>query len=115
MLFRSDLVNPYIDLLRQSVTNGKQTETIRIIAAHIDSITRQFSPRARKIMLKLSPRETMIADLVRQGKTSKDISDLLHISLRTVETYRNNLRKKLGINKKKISLRTYLIADFDDE
>jgi PAS domain S-box-containing protein len=110
-----DLVNPYLDLLRQSVPNAKQTETIRIIAAHIDSITRQFSPRARKIMLKLSPRETMIADLVRQGKTSKDISNLLHISLRTVETYRNNLRKKLGINKKKISLRTYLIADFDDE
>ena len=110
-----DLVNPYIDLLRQSVSNEKQIETIRIIAAHIDSLTRKFSPRARKIMLKLSPRETMIADLVRQGKTSKDISDLLHISLRTVETYRNNLRKKLGINKKKISLRTYLVADFDDE
>lgn len=109
-----DLVNPYIDLLRQSVSNEKQTETIRIIAAHIDSLTREFSPRARKIMLKLSPRETMIADLVRQGKTSKDISDLLNISLRTVETYRNNLRKKLGINKKKISLRTYLISDFDD-
>ncbi len=107
-----ELVNPYLDLLRQSAVNEKQTETIRIIAAHIDSITHQFSPKARKIMLKLSPRETMIADLVRQGKTSKDISEILHISLRTVETYRNNLRKKLGINKKKISLRTYLITDF---
>lgn len=110
-----ELVNPYLDLLRQSVNNEKQIETIRIIGAHIDSITRRFSPQARKIMLKLSPRETMIADLVRQGKTSKDIATLLHISLRTVETYRNNLRKKLGINKKKISLRTYLIADFAEE
>ncbi len=109
-----ELVNPYLDLLRQSVKSEKQIETLRIIGAHIDSITRQFSPQARKIMLKLSPRESMIADLVRQGKTSKDIASLLHISLRTVETYRNNLRKKLGINKKKISLRTYLIADFDD-
>ncbi len=107
-----DLVNPYLDLLRQSAVNEKQTETIRIIAAHIDSITHQFSPKARKIMLKLSPREAMVADLVRQGKTSKDISDILHISLRTVETYRNNLRKKLGINKQKISLRTFLITDF---
>ncbi len=107
-----DLVNPYLDLLRQSSINEKQAETIRIIAAHIDSITHQFSPKARKIMLKLSPREAMVADLVRQGKTSKDISDILHISLRTVETYRNNLRKKLGINKKKISLRTFLITDF---
>lgn len=109
-----DLVTPYLDLLRQSASD-KQMETVSIIAAHMDSITRQFSPKARKIMLKLSPREIMIADLVRQGKTSQDISDLLHLSLRTVETYRNNLRKKLGINKKKISLRTFLLTDFDHQ
>jgi PAS domain S-box-containing protein len=107
-----ELVNPYLDLLRQSPVNEKQAETIRIIAAHIDSITHQFSPKARKIMLKLSPRESLITDLVRQGKTSKDIAEILHIGLRTVETYRNNLRKKLGINKKKISLRTYLMTTF---
>ena len=107
-----ELVNPYLDLLKQSPVNEKQAETIRIIAAHIDSITHQFSPKARKIMLKLSPRESIIIDLVRQGKTSKEIAGILHIGLRTVETYRNNLRKKLGINNKKISLRTYLITTF---
>ncbi len=110
-----ELVTPYLHLLQQSGLNEKQAETVKIITAHIDSITRQFSPRARKIMLKLSPRETMIADLVRQGKTSKDIAEIFNISLRTVETYRNNLRKKLGINKKKISLRTFLISDFSDQ
>jgi len=110
-----ELVNPYLHLLHQSGINAKQAETVKIITAHIDSITHQFSPKARKIMLKLSPRETMIADLVRQGKTSKDIAEIFHISLRTVETYRNNLRKKLGINKKKISLRTFLISDFTDQ
>ncbi len=108
----NELVNPYLDLLRQSTTSEKQTEVIGIIAAHIDSISRSFSPKAREMILRLSPRETMIADLVRQGKTSKDISEILNISLRTVETYRNNLRKKLGINNKKISLRTYLITHF---
>lgn len=107
-----ELVNPYLDLLQQSPVTEKQAEITRIIAAHIDSISQQFSPEARKIMLKLSPRESIITDLVRQGKTSKDIAEILHISLRTVETYRNNLRKKLGINKKKISLRTYLISTF---
>lgn len=107
-----ELVNPYLDLLRQSTISEKQVETINIIGAHIDSITHSFSPKAREIALSLSPRETMIADLVRQGKTSKDISEMLKISSRTVETYRNNLRKKLGINKKKISLRTYLMTHF---
>jgi PAS domain S-box-containing protein len=107
-----ELVLPYLHLLRESPISEKQAETINLIDAHIDSITHSFSPRAREIILGLSPRETMVADLVRQGKTSKDISEMLNISLRTVETYRNNLRKKLGINKKKISLRTYLMTNF---
>ncbi len=107
-----ELVNPYLDLLRQSTVSEERSEIIRIITAHIDSITHPFSPKAREIMLGLSPRETMIGDLVRQGKTSKDIAEILNISLRTVETYRNNLRKKLGINKRKISLRTYLMTHF---
>ncbi len=106
------LVTPYLDLLRQSATSEKQLETIRIIAAHIDSIAGSFSPKSKEILLSLSPRESLIADLVRQGKTSKDIAGILGISVRTVETYRNNLRKKLGINKQKIALRTYLKSHF---
>ncbi len=106
------LVTPYLDLLRQSATNDKQMETINIITAHINSIAGSFSPKSKEILLGLSPRESLIADLVRQGKTSKDIATIIGISVRTVETYRNNLRKKLGINNRKISLRTYLSTHF---
>jgi len=107
-----EFVHPYLHLLRQSPLTDKQAEIIQIISAHIASITEQFSPKAREIMLKLSPRESVIVDLVRQGKTSKEIAGVLRIGVRTVETYRNNLRKKLGINGEKISLRTYLATHF---
>jgi CBS domain-containing protein/DNA-binding CsgD family transcriptional regulator len=107
-----ELVNPYLHLLLQTSLSEKQAEIVQLISGHIESITEQFSPQARSIMLKLSPREQVITDLVRQGKTSKEIANILHIGVRTVETYRNNLRKKLGINRKKISLRTYLITHF---
>lgn len=110
-----ELVDPYLDLLRQSSLSDKQAEIVHLIAAHMSSITQQFSPKAKEIMLKMSPRESMIIDLVRQGKTSKEIAGMLNIGLRTVESYRNNLRKKLGINKKKISLRTYLMAHFTEQ
>ncbi len=106
------LVTPYLDLLRQSAATEQQAETINIITAHIDSIAGSFSPKSKEILLGLSPRESLIADLVRQGKTSKDAADIIGISVRTVETYRNNLRKKLGINNQKISLRTYLSTHF---
>ncbi|MEN8188902.1 MAG: CBS domain-containing protein [Thermodesulfobacteriota bacterium] len=107
-----EFVNPYLDILRATSLSSQQREAVNIISGHIESITQTFSHKARKMVLGLSPRETMIADLVYQGKTSKQISELLTIGLRTVETYRNNLRKKLGINNKKISLRTYLLTNF---
>jgi len=105
------LISPYLDLLHQSPLSEEQQEIVTLISAHIETITGSFSPKAKELFLNLSPRETLIADLVRQGKTSKDISKILHISYRTVETYRNNLRKKLGLNNKKVSLRTYLLSD----
>jgi PAS domain S-box-containing protein len=102
------LIMPYLDLLRQRVRHEQDRETLNIIAAHMDSLTSSFTSRGREIFLNLSPRESTIADLVRQGKTSKEIAAILGIGVRTVESYRNNLRKKLGIRNEKISLRTYL-------
>ncbi len=45
----------------------------------------------------LSPREREIAVQVRNGRTSKEIAELLGIALATVERHRHNLRRKLGI------------------
>jgi len=106
------LVMPYLDLLRQRVRNDQDREALNIIAAHMDSLTSSFTARGREIFLNLSPRESTIADLVSQGRTSKEIAAILGIGVRTVESYRNNLRKKLGIRNAKISLRTYLATHF---
>ncbi len=43
----------------------------------------------------LSPRETQINELVKQGKKSKEISDALQLSIHTVATIRRNIQKKL--------------------
>jgi len=47
----------------------------------------------------LSERETEVLRLVAEGKTSKEIAESLFISARTVENYKNNLLKKLGLHK----------------
>jgi DNA-binding NarL/FixJ family response regulator len=45
----------------------------------------------------LSPRELQVLDLLRSGKTTKQIADALHLSTRTVDVHRANMKKKLGL------------------
>lgn len=47
----------------------------------------------------LSERETEVLRLVVEGKTAKETADILFISARTVENYKNNILKKLGLHK----------------
>jgi DNA-binding CsgD family transcriptional regulator len=45
----------------------------------------------------LTPRESEICNLILAGKSSKEITDVLGLSLETVSTHRRNIRKKLGL------------------
>jgi len=47
---------------------------------------------------RLSPRERQILHLVADGKTSKDIANILELGPETVRSYRKALMKKLGVN-----------------
>ena len=58
----------------------------------------------------LSRSEFRIADLVRRGKTSKEIGSLLCISEKTVETHRRRIRKKLGLTNRKKNLFSHLMS-----
>ena len=44
----------------------------------------------------LSAREKQVLPLVVQGKTSREIAVLIHISPSTVATYRSRIMRKLG-------------------
>jgi DNA-binding CsgD family transcriptional regulator len=56
----------------------------------------------------LSPNEVQVAGLIREGRSSKEISQLLNISVHTVISYRYCIRKKTGLKGKKVNLRAYL-------
>lgn len=47
----------------------------------------------------LTSREEEVLRLVAEGKSAKEISNVLFISRRTVENYKNSLLKKLGLHK----------------
>jgi DNA-binding NarL/FixJ family response regulator len=46
----------------------------------------------------LTPREREILQLIAEGRSSRGIATRLHISLKTVDTHRTSLMKKLGLH-----------------
>lgn len=46
----------------------------------------------------ITPREKEVLELVAKGQSTKQIADVLRISIRTVETHRVNMLKKLKVN-----------------
>lgn len=45
----------------------------------------------------LSPREREVLQLLAEGRRTRDIASLLHVSAKTVDTYRMQIMEKLGI------------------
>lgn len=63
---------------------------------------------ARETPLLLTARETEILRLLAEGHVNREISDKLFISIRTVETHKNHIMKKLGL-KSAVDLIKYAI------
>jgi DNA-binding NarL/FixJ family response regulator len=47
----------------------------------------------------LSRRETEVLKLIAEGKSGKEIAAVLHLSIRTIDTHRTNIMKKLNVSK----------------
>jgi len=80
------------------------------IETHLNDIISPFLRNLTSGYLHLTPREIQIANLIREGKTSKEIAQLLHLSQGAIDFHRNNIRNKLGLKKKKANLRSYLLT-----
>lgn len=60
------------------------------------------------LLLKLTHMETKVAQFIQSGHSSKDIAHTLNLSVETVQTHRKNIRRKLGLHGKSVSLYAHL-------
>lgn len=60
------------------------------------------------VLSKLSVRERKIYDLISQDMQTKEIASFLSVSPKTVNTHRNQIRKKLGLTGKKVNFQSYI-------
>ena len=84
-----------------------------MIESNLKEIITPFSRRLSYSHLNLTPAQIQVANMVKLGKNTKEIAEVLNISPKTAETHRKMLRKKLGLQHKKVNLRTFLLS-FDE-
>ncbi|MFZ0610656.1 MAG: PAS domain S-box protein [Desulfobacterales bacterium] len=105
-----ELIGPYLDRLKKSHLSTDQSTLINILDSNLNSIISPFISRFSARNINLTPTEIRVANLVKEGKTNKEIAILLCLSKNTILFHRYNLRKKLGIKNKKINLQAHLMS-----
>jgi DNA-binding CsgD family transcriptional regulator len=104
----NDLIRPHL----ASIASGKLIPRQRIL---LDTVLRSIddiaSPLSRRFIIDgrhLTPVETQVANLIRQGKTTKEIAGLMGVAKSTIDFHRLNIRRRLNLTNKKLNLQSYL-------
>lgn len=84
---------------------GEVLDAVRTVRAGRRYLSRSLRDAERPEPLRtdgpldsLSSRERQVLQLVAEGRSSLEIAAIVHLSPKTVETYRSRLMKKLGLN-----------------
>jgi len=109
LLTVKELVLPYVEELKKKRIDDHSMASVNIIETNLRNILSPFTHTLSSKYLNLTSREVRIADLIKQGKSSKEIADLLSVTASSINIYRYRIRKKFKMNAKD-NLRTYLLS-----
>ena len=102
------LIKPYIQDLSGTRLDDEQRTYLEIVAANLKTVTSPLTKKLSGWQRRLSPTEIKVADLIRNGKQTKEIAGLLGVSENAVAFHRKNIRRKLGLAGQKVNLSSHL-------
>ena len=104
------LILPYVEKLLQGRLSEKQRTLFEIIETNLRDIISPFFRSLSSLSLLLTPQEIEVANMVRSGRTSKEMADVLGLSVSGFDFHRKRLRQKLGLTNSAKNLRSHLLS-----
>jgi PAS domain S-box-containing protein len=105
-----ELVLPYIDTLRQRHLDEQQKMYLDVLDKNLKNIISPLIQKMRSVYASFTPAEIKVANLVREGKTAKEIAVILGVAETSINTHKQRIRNKLGLAHQKTNLKTYLMS-----
>jgi PAS domain S-box-containing protein len=102
------LIMPYIDELESFLVKPRNKAFVQAIKENLKEIIAPFTRTLSTKYANLTPKQLTVINLIRHGKTTKEIAETLCVSKAAVDFHRHNIRQKLNLTKKKVNLRSFL-------
>ncbi len=103
-----NLIYPFLEKLKMKCNEESQQTFLKSIQSNLDEITSSFAPNHKNYLSNLTPAQVQIANLIKQGQTTKEIASLLNLSPATIACHRQEIRRRLCLTNKKTNLQTAL-------
>jgi len=102
------LIMPPLEMLKACMTDPRSIGCLDLLEANLQDVLSPFLANMKERCLNLTSKEIQIAQMIKQGKTTKEIAQMLSLSPKTIDYHRANIRKKMNIKNKDLSLSSCL-------
>lgn len=99
---------PSLEKIEAEPSAAIRNSYVNILRTQLIDMTQGFARELEGRFLTLTRSEMQICRLIQKGLATKEVADRINISFETVQTHRRNIRRKLCLTGRKVSLHAYL-------